>query len=668
MRRYPGFRVDLILGLFVSALAMGCGATADDGSEPVDTVSEALCTGVKLTNATATPLPSGSSASLTAINTSCALGETAEFRFLHRRQGASVYTVFREWSPDPTASFDNTGLGSGKYTLLVRARHVGSGASQESASSLMILSGNVCTAVSLTPSPLGPKPPGTAITLTPTPTCTEGAAEYLYQVKPPGSTYADLTSWISTDTIWSTGGLAPGIYSIRVYARGAGNPTTPYESSKTISYTLADSCKPASLSTLPASPATVGTAVTINGGAPCLAGATPELRFSYRLKGTLTYTVLQNYSTDADFIWNTAGLAPGVYQLKVDSRAPGLTGAQSSKVVNYTLTAPIVTFNGLGVPPSGEQDGVYALSGDGLTGGGYLFGVGGTTLQAVLWTAAGGLTPLGPLEPFSAAVYGLSFDGSVAVGASNGGAFRWTQATGMVAMTPFAGGSSCVALGMNGEGSVATGRCFVGGAIHAFHWSEGTGMIDLGIPAPSFPHSFGFGVSADGTAIAGLAYDASFSAPTGMRWRAGVGLELLGTLPGGNYCELHDITGDGNVIVGGSNSGASNRLAPVRWTEADGFIPVLLPAGATSGIFYATNPDGSVAVGYSEGDIYPRAIMWDSVHGVRFVADVLTAAGIDLTGWSLESAEEVSDDGKVIGGLGVNSVTNQREGWVARVP
>jgi hypothetical protein len=59
--------------------------------------------------------------------------------------------------------------------------------------------------------------------------------------------------------------------------------------------------------------------------------------------------------------------------------------------------------------------------------------------------------------------------------------------------------------------------------------------------------------------------------------------------------------------------------------------------------------------------------MWDQVNGVRSMVSVLQTAGVDLTGWSLASANAVTPDGKIVVGTGYNPSGNI-EAWLARLP
>jgi hypothetical protein len=62
-----------------------------------------------------------------------------------------------------------------------------------------------------------------------------------------------------------------------------------------------------------------------------------------------------------------------------------------------------------------------------------------------------------------------------------------------------------------------------------------------------------------------------------------------------------------------------------------------------------------------------RAFFWEAQQGMRNLQSVLEADyGMDLTGWQLTSAVDISDDGLVIAGNGINPL-GQQEGWVVRL-
>ncbi len=91
----------------------------------------------------------------------------------------------------------------------------------------------------------------------------------------------------------------------------------------------------------------------------------------------------------------------------------------------------------------------------------------------------------------------------------------------------------------------------------------------------------------------------------------------------------------------------------------------------TGGIFYSeahgVSDDGLVVVGYSYSASAQEAFIWDSSLGMRPLWSVLTSDyGLDLTGWTLASAYDISDDGRVIVGYGTHN--GNTEAWMAVIP
>lgn len=354
-------------GVTVASLALtGCSGEAygDGEGENIESVAQALCAKVKLAIAPAKTLPPNSSALLTASNATCAAGEVAEYRFMYKRDGdPTPYTEFRGWSTEPTATFDNAELPSGKYTLQVRARNVGSSSAQNSQATVVVNSGEVCSSVTLKAAPTSPVLPGKTITLSSQATCTAGSPEYQYSVKAPGGSYAPLGTWTEGHAAWDTSGLALGKYTLRVYARRAGNISS-YESERTLSFTLADTCQAVTMDFSPAGAQPSGTMVVVDAHANCPGGSTPEFRFHYGLKTGPEWLLLQDWSSDAAALWDTTGLVEGTYQVRVQTRAPGVTTTQASKVSDFKLTAPTCDSAVCGV-----SDGCCPAGCDSLTDG-----------------------------------------------------------------------------------------------------------------------------------------------------------------------------------------------------------------------------------------------------------------------------------------------------------
>jgi len=91
--------------------------------------------------------------------------------------------------------------------------------------------------------------------------------------------------------------------------------------------------------------------------------------------------------------------------------------------------------------------------------------------EAFRWTQETGMVGLSSLGNSEAK--GVSADGSIIIGSSNGQAFRWTQETGMMGLGSLIGNSS--ANGVSADGSVIIGASNGQG----FRWTQSTGMVSL---------------------------------------------------------------------------------------------------------------------------------------------------------------------------------------------
>lgn len=231
----------------------------------------------------------------------------------------------------------------------------------------------------------------------------------------------------------------------------------------------------------------------------------------------------------------------------------------------------------------------------------------------------GALTPGG----FSSG-FGVSVDGRTVVGSAtvlSGGnplgqshAFRWTETGGMQDLGTLDGPAAFSrALGISDDGGTVVGETAVpGGAVHAFRWTEAEGMVDLGTTAAS------------GRSIATAA------------------------------------TPDGGVIVGGSGRA-------FRWTDAGGMVDLGAPQGFTNSLATGVSDNGAIVVGNadtiilrmnSEGqaDFRPesRPFRWTDASlggdGMAELNALAAEAGIDLTGFTLISADGISGDGSLIYG------------------
>jgi probable HAF family extracellular repeat protein len=304
-------------------------------------------------------------------------------------------------------------------------------------------------------------------------------------------------------------------------------------------------------------------------------------------------------------------------------------------------------------------------------------------------------------SPFSTHAYGVSADGSVAVGqayVSNGwDGFKWTAPTGTVSLGRGSGwavsddnsfiagqqsgdfpGRWSAATGwetfgnfpgqpvttgqahaISADGSVVVGYAYRGSATPdwAFRWSPGNTLQPLAMPA-GVDRCYADAVSSDGSIIYGtMNLDHVTQA---FRWTAATGGQVLGT----NLDFVTDTSNDGSLAVGKHNASAA---AGFRWSLAAGtfVIPPLQVNGG--GQANGISGDGSIIVGTTNVAGAARAYIWDAAHGTRDLRSVLTGLGVNMDGWVLLSATGVSRDGRTIVGSGLGP-PGIEQAWIATIP
>lgn len=344
------------------------------------------------------------------------------------------------------------------------------------------------------------------------------------------------------------------------------------------------------------------------------------------------------------------------------------------------LLADEAMFMGLGDLPGGH---IYSIAQSVSADGTIVVGTsssnsgGATGYEAFRWTAREGIVGLGDLYGpgnVLSTANGVCSHGPTIVGWSRSAAtyprseaFLWTPEDGMVGLGSLPGGQAgSLAHDVSADGSVVVGHAhYASGAAAACRWLAGEGMVALEDPPGSTLGSVAHGVSADGTVIVGRRGHEAF------RWTSHEGLVGLGDLPGGLLdSEALGVSADGATVVGTGTTAFGDKA--FRWTEETGIV-ALGDLGGDAGfqsIALAVSADGSVVVGEggSEGPLAYDAFIWDGVNGMRLIRDWLEADfGVDLSGWKLSLATDISADGLTIVGYGRNPDGNA-EAWITRVP
>jgi len=215
-----------------------------------------------------------------------------------------------------------------------------------------------CTGMTASASPATTAPAGTAITITGAAT---GCPNPLYQfwIQPPGGSWSIAQAYSSSATFnWSSVKQPAGSYHFSVWARDAsslgtaGSAPYTYDAFSGFPYALTvPNCATMTATPTPATPANVGTPVTINASAQ---GCPNPLFEFWLLPPGGTWTPAQSYSTNATFNWNTAGRASGAYRFSVWARDAGSPNSYDSfSAFPYTLaTAPCTAMTATPAPAS----------------------------------------------------------------------------------------------------------------------------------------------------------------------------------------------------------------------------------------------------------------------------------------------------------------------------
>ena len=151
-------------------------------------------------------------------------------------------------------------------------------------------------------------------------------------------------------------------------------------------------------------------------------------------------------------------------------------------------------------------------------------------------------------------------------------AFLWSKKTGMedLGTLPVTPGYESVfsswANGLNDRDFVVGGSWYDAERNHAFLWTRGDGMEDLGVPAGFVGSSDAYGINASGlvvgTASEGVVEGA---APHAFLWTRLAGMTLLENLPGGLYSFARGINNLDQVVGEAAGSGSDECTHAVLW-------------------------------------------------------------------------------------------------------
>jgi len=306
----------LAIGLLVD-----CSGAAPQGGERVGSSTQALCATATLSSSVAGNFGAPGSPVQWTATAGCGGTETALYQFwVETPEG--VWSVGQDWSATNTWTWTPSETGVYNFQVWVKAND--SSAEYDTFSSQVYTSATVtsCTAVTASVSPSGSTPNGSlgqtsigdAVTITSGASCGASTPEFQIWSEDPTGAWTMLQDYsTSTSYTWNTAGGLNGTYYFQVWARAVGSPAT-YDAFGSFAYILSTPCSAASSGFTPAMSTVAGNPVTYTAAATC--GGTPTYEF-WQQTPSGNWSVVQPWSTNATYSWDTTGATSGTYNYQV---------------------------------------------------------------------------------------------------------------------------------------------------------------------------------------------------------------------------------------------------------------------------------------------------------------------------------------------------------------
>lgn len=270
----------------------------------------------------------------------------------------------------------------------------------------------------------------------------------------------------------------------------------------------------------------------------------------------------------------------------------------------------------------------------------------------------------------------LSADGRTVIGHAGVGfyprpvtveGFVWTPPDGYLGIGNLSGTSTSVAMRLSPDGATLIGQSLDQGTPSCFYWDPKTGIQACATRFPDFPADMTqpVHVSNDALTVWGNGYDNGYKA---VYWRHGSPPVRFTDLAGGNNSvSVAAVTADSKLAYGSGST--DNGLLAVRFDESGGVTP-LFPCGIFQSSANAVTTDGRMVVGYVDYNLSTSSMsatdsfIFDSKTGqARLLSDFLAAYVPETTGWKNLHIIDISGDGDVMIGEGIDPENNYTS-WI----
>lgn len=288
----------------------------------------------------------------------------------------------------------------------------------------------------------------------------------------------------------------------------------------------------------------------------------------------------------------------------------------------------------------------------------------GTTYTGYYWIG-GSYLSLVYGSGYTTYPYGIN-DAGVVVGGINSGssafpwAFKWQYPPGTFTLLPGLGGSQTIAYAINSAGYAAGQSMQPNGYFRAVVWS-GTAIINLGTlaggPDPfTTKHSPAYAINYDGkivgkSGIAGSTAYHAFAISEPLESALDADFNDLGTATGSGSSAAYGVNDYGEVV--GETLTASGQVRAFRHgagvVKDFGFEDLGVLPGGNRSVAAAINNQGSiVGSSYTSGTATSaRAVIWYNNGVMKNLST--TAVVPNLGSWSLRTAEDINDTGRIVG-------------------
>ncbi len=326
----------------VTAFARRIGSTAayEVAATPfattLTTVSPA--TGVSLTSDGGTTTVVGEVVRFTAAGR----GGKGPYEYQYRlRSNQLAWHVVRDYTTDSSWLWNTSVYSPNEYYFEVKVRSTGSPSEWEAyaiSPKQLLVSRQPATGATLTANQSTRISPGTIVTFSGTAQGTAPAYEYEYHIRSSHTEWRTVSNYsTNSQWRWDTTGLSVDVYYVTPFVRQVGSRAA-YEAA----------AAPMSITLTTVAPAT-GVTVVSDHSRTARSGSVVVIQsqgqggsgiYEYRIRVKLDdrWQLMKDFDANSAWSWNTAGLAPGVYNVEIGARSLGSPSApEAYKIITITL-------------------------------------------------------------------------------------------------------------------------------------------------------------------------------------------------------------------------------------------------------------------------------------------------------------------------------------------